>query len=467
MSIVNSYITDRTFSSLIDSALEAMQCAQELENTLVKQKGYVTYYFQDGQEEWLEELGKYNLAFESWLRSSRQWATTENEIRLLHDVHARYAIYSDTRDEVIRLYKEGKKEEGFRLHQDLRAQFNSILESCRLFKEELGQTVSAARQRLTDRVGFSNALTLVGLCAAMIFATILSYTLLKEVLGPIRDLAHATSSKKFEIDTDNEVRLLSLRFQHLIRDVDQTKTRLEQSQEHLEQAEKWALVGKLAAGVAHSVRNPLTSVKMRLFSMERDLVLTSSQKEDFEVISEEIRHIDTIVGNFLEFSRPPRLKIQPVSPSDLVDAAISLLKHRLESYNVTLEVHREHRLPAINGDPDQLKEVIVNLLANACEALIDGGLILIKETAHLSDDADAGITIEVADQGPGIPNEIRDRIFQPFFSTKEEGTGLGLSIARRIVNEHGGSLELVSESGQGARFVITLPMKGSDHWGKS
>jgi signal transduction histidine kinase len=467
MSMINSYIMDRTFSSVIESDLEAMQAAQELENALVMQKGYVTYYFQDGDEAWLKELEKYHLAFESWLRKARQWTANDEERRLLRDVYAQYAMYCDTRDEVIRLYKEGRKEEGFRLHQDLRTQFNGIAATCRLFKEAFVQSIAAARQRLSDRVGLSNAATLFGLCLAITFASILAYILLKEVLGPIRELAAAAYNKKVEIEEENEVKVLSLRFQDLIEDVDQTKTKLERSREHLAQAEKWALVGKLAAGVAHSVRNPLTSVKMRLFSMERDLALTASQKEDFEVIAEEIRHIDTIVGNFLEFSRPPRLRMQAIRPSDLVDAALRLMKHRLESYDVKVEVLRQERLPETRGDPDQLKEVIVNLIANACEALVDGGVITITEKSYALEDDGSRICIEVADDGPGVPQEIRDRVFQPFFSTKEEGTGLGLSIAARIVEEHGGSLHLDSPTGQGARFVITLPIRGIDQWAKS
>ena len=106
--------------------------------------------------------------------------------------------------------------------------------------------------------------------------------------------------------------------------MDTTRIELEQSREHLLQSEKLAQIGKLAAGVAHSIRNPLTSVKMRLFSLERTLSLSAAQKEDFDVISEEIRHIDTIVGNFLEFSRPPKLKIQKASPSEVVDMAVQL-----------------------------------------------------------------------------------------------------------------------------------------------
>ena len=141
---------------------------------------------------------------------------------------------------------------------------------------------------------------------------------------------------------ENEIKALSRAVRGLIEDVDQTHCELEKSREHLLQAEKMALVGKLAAGMAHSIRNPFTSVKMRLFSLGRTLELTDTQKEDFDVISEEIRHIDTIVQNFLEFSRPPKLKMQPISPSAVVDLALQLLEHRLKSYDVNVKVIRNH-----------------------------------------------------------------------------------------------------------------------------
>ncbi|MEI7449520.1 MAG: ATP-binding protein, partial [Desulfomonile sp.] len=289
----------------------------------------------------------------------------------------------------------------------------------------------------------------------------------KVILGPIRQLAIETDSRKSDDEAGNDVKALSRRFQNLIEDVDQTRTKLKWSREHLQQAEKWALVGKLAAGVAHSVRNPLTSVKMRLFSMERHLALSPSQEEDFEVISEEIRHIDTIVGNFLEFSRPPKLKMQKVSPSDSVDMAVQLLRHRLESYDVKVEVNRDRRLPEIQADPDQLKEVFVNLMVNACEAMVDGGSIVIHEEESSSENLGPVAMVKVTDDGPGVPVSIQEKLFQPFFSTKEEGTGLGLSIATRIVEEHGGWIDLKSREGEGATFVITLPAREKQSWEKS
>jgi signal transduction histidine kinase len=217
-----------------------------------------------------------------------------------------------------------------------------------------------------------------------------------------------------------------------------------------------AMVGKLAAGMAHSIRNPFTSVKMRLFSLSRSLKLNDVQKEDFEVISEEIRHIDTVVQNFLEFSRPPRLKLQEVSPSSVVDSTVLLLEHRLKSYKVSIKTNRGKMLPHIHVDPDQLKEVLVNLVVNACEAMENGGEIIITEAETVTSQGEKAVVIKVADNGPGIPVSMQDKILQPFFTSKEEGTGLGLSIVERIIEEHNGRLDFFSKEGEGTAFIITL-----------
>jgi PAS domain S-box-containing protein len=230
------------------------------------------------------------------------------------------------------------------------------------------------------------------------------------------------------------------------------------AQKRLNESEKMAMVGKLAAGVAHSIRNPLTSVKMRLFSLERDLELNPNEKDDFDVVSNEINYIDTIIGNFLEFSRPPKLKMKEASPSDIVDLSINLLKHRLASCSVEVTVSRQQPLPKTLMDTDQFKEVLANLMINACEAMIDGGRIDINENIAPLNSSALLAQIKLSDSGPGIPETIQEKLFQPFFTTKEDGTGLGLSIARRIIQEHGGNLELESENEVGATFIITLPL---------
>ena len=198
---------------------------------------------------------------------------------------------------------------------------------------------------------------------------------------------------------------------------------------------------------------------MRLFSLGRSLELANSQKEDFDVISQEIRHTDTIVQNFLEFSRPPKLKMQQISPSVVVDLVIQLLEHRLKSYDVNVRVIRKQMLPELEADPEQLKEALVNLMENACEAMGLGGSIVIQEEEAFVQISKKAAVIRLSDNGPGLPESIKEKIFQPFFTTKDEGTGLGLSIASRIVEEHRGWLDVTSEEGKGTTFIITLPVK--------
>lgn len=331
--------------------------------------------------------------------------------------------------------------------------------------------------------------------AGAVLGLLLGWVLLRQVLGPIRRLALGAAMEGHSQEhaagrhaegmagssshgpgqppappqgqapqqappQSDEVRAVGELVAGLLRDVDETQTLLKESREHLIQAEKLALVGKLAAGVAHSVRNPLTSVKMRLFSLERGLDLSPGQREDFEVISEEIRHLDTIVRNFLEFSRPPKPKLQHVSPSDVVDMTLVLLKHRLEIYGVDVRLVREQPLPQVNVDPEQLKEVLVNLILNACDAMGENGRLEIAEETGFMDPVGRVAILQVTDSGPGITPDVAESVFQPFFSTKEEGTGLGLAIAKRIMEEHGGYIHLKpSDRGQGACFILVLPIR--------
>lgn len=303
------------------------------------------------------------------------------------------------------------------------------------------------------------------LCIILFLAGLLVVVVYRQVLGPIRRLA-LEGSLSGEV-TGNEVEVLVGRVRHLLDTMHRTQAQLEESHETLRQTEKLALVGKLAAGVAHSIRNPLTSVKLRLFSLERSLTLDPQQREDFEVIADEIRHLDAIVSNFLEFSRRPKLRMQTISPSDVVDNTLQLLKHRIESFNVQVQLHRTERLPEVKGDPEQLKEALVNLVLNACEAMgYDGRLDIIEERGIITPLGRA-VVIRIADSGPGVSLDRREDIFQPFFSTKEEGTGLGLPIAKSIFEEHGGWLHLHSAPGRGATFVAVLPALKDDSWLRS
>lgn len=241
--------------------------------------------------------------------------------------------------------------------------------------------------------------------------------------------------------------------------VQRTQAELVEQNKNLRHVEKLALVGQLAAGVAHSVRNPLTSVKLRLFSLERGLTLTPRQQEDFSVIGDAIRHVDGIVSNFLEFSRRPDLKLERLSPSTVVDASLRLIESRLAVFPVRLSVRRAKPLPQVHADPEQLREALLNILLNACEAMDYSGELHIEESLYSDPERGLFACIKVRDTGPGIPDDNLREIFTPFFSTKEQGTGLGLPIAKGILEEHGGDLTVQSFPGRGAVFTFLLPLE--------
>lgn len=456
-SVWHTYRMQTVFHNVVNTTLPALRASAELEKVLIMQKGYVTYYFQDGDPYWLKQLRRHEKEFSERLEVARAWAETPKEKALLHAVESKYEALKPERDRVIALYRTGDPQSGARLQKQVRSDFFEVIELCGAFRNAQEQTLQATGRKNLARAKRVGRAALVALIVVMVLGAFLAYTLIRHIPEPIHRLAVHAAGPTGKPDLRSEVQALGDRFEDLMKDVRQTRKKLEWSREHLLQAEKWALVGKLAAGVAHSVRNPMTSIKMRLFSLERSLEMNDGQKEDFEVISEEIRQVDSIVNNFLEFSRPPKLQLRAASPSDATDTAVLLLRHRLESNSVSVRIDREERLPEIRMDPDALKEAVVNLLINACDAMVFGGKINLEEKIGSSPETGPVVTIGVSDNGPGVPEDIREKIFQPFFSSKPEGNGLGLNIANRIVEEHGGWMELRSNEHGGATFLINLP----------
>ena len=437
-----TYQMEALFGRLVATDVTALQEIGGLESDLANQKGFVSYYFIDNDPKWLDQLNTYRRSFRDRLARVTSLIRSQEDQAIIDQIESRYDDYIEIKDQVIALYKKGEKGRGAELHQKARTQFLSLLELGQQFTHLNTQRIQQSQRESGIRAQRLRLVAVTTMLVAVFLGCLLAVVLMRQILGPVRRLAMETDRSGEFIRPGDEVVALSHQVRTLIKDM-----------------EKFALVGKLAAGVAHSIRNPLTSVKMRLFSMERSLDLDATQKEDFEVISEEIRHIDAIVGNFLEFSRPPKLKMQPISPSDVVDNALQLLHQRLESFNVAATVKRKKPLPTISADPEQLKEVLVNLLVNACEAMPHGGSITISEYETTDEEGTKTAVLEVGDNGPGIPQQIQIKVFQPFFSTKEEGTGLGLAIAARIINEHKGRLDLRSREGKGTTFIIHLPLK--------
>jgi signal transduction histidine kinase len=456
-----TYSMQDLLAAITEKNMASLQTAQALETALVSQKGFVSYYFLDSDPDWLRQLGEYRQIFKDRLEAAKQGAQSEIQRQAVNRIEKQYNRYLDIKDRVIADFMAGDRMTDTALLHESRDEFFKILNLCERYKEINAQNVRLSREKSAAQAEQLRALAYSAILIELLLAAFLAYVLVIHILTPVRHLIIETEREKpGHRKNGDEINALSRSVRGLIDDVDQTQSELQRSRETLQQAEKMALVGRLAAGMAHSVRNPFTSVKMRLFSLNRSLELNEEQEEDFDVISTEIRHIDTIVQNFLEFSRPPKLQMQSVSPSTVVDSTIQLLGHRLRSYDVQLKIERPQPLPMVSADLEQLKEVMVNIIVNACEAMGRGGTITVQEEMVRGDSEQPAACIKISDTGPGIPSNIIEKILQPFFTTKEQGTGLGLSIAARVIAEHGGRIEVSSTVGQGATFLISLPIKG-------
>ncbi len=453
-----TYQIDKMLSSIMHKEFVIYKTALDMELALANQKGFLTYYVIDGDEKWLKSLWEYRQVFHQYLKQVENLTLNSNQRQTINNIALKYQDYVQVKDLAIENYRRGiVKESISSLHEKQRDVFFALLELCRTFSQDQWQLLQVTEEKNNLR---SERLRIMAFAALGVFSVLCAfflYILYTHILGPIRELALKTGSSVRESSID-EVDSLQHSLGGMMRDFDETSEELVRSRKHLLQAERMAMVGELAAGVAHTIRNPFTSIKMRMFSLGRSLKLTEAQDEDLRVISDEISRIDKIVENFLEFARPPKLRLQECSLGELINAVLTLLEYRLRAYNVELDYTFRSELGKVKVDPDRIKEALANLIINGCEAMEKGGRIFINETREKNETMGEAAVITISDSGPGIPDSIRDKVTTPFFTTKEDGSGLGLSIVARIIKEHNGKLVISSEPEQGATFVIILPM---------
>jgi signal transduction histidine kinase len=236
------------------------------------------------------------------------------------------------------------------------------------------------------------------------------------------------------------------------------RTKLVQSQTLLERQQKLATLGTLAAGIAHEIRNPLTSLKARLYTLEKHLQVVPAARKDTDIISAEISRLEHIVQDVLSFARPSDPNLEIIAADTILREVQGLMSPDLESRGLRLVVESGPEL-RIRADSGHLKQVLVNLIRNAAEAIDGKGTVTLRTRparAPFGGRETPAVIFEVADDGKGISPEVEKRLFDPFFSTKETGTGLGLPIAARIVERHGGMLQYQTRPGHGTTFGVVL-----------
>ncbi|MGB9465240.1 MAG: ATP-binding protein [Candidatus Acidiferrum sp.] len=303
------------------------------------------------------------------------------------------------------------------------------------------------------------------LAAAVLASVLLTLLVIRNLQGGVRKIENGLQTLEdnlsSRIDTTNE----PAEIQHIVEAINRLGVTLKEKMEHekqiesqLRHAERLASLGRLVAGVAHEVRNPLATIRLRVQMCRRDAA-DAKVKESCYIALEEIERLNGIVNRLLSFARPIQLQLEPVDLRGLVQERI----HSFEELALQRQVQLMTNLPARNFlalvDKDRMAQVFDNIIQNALEAMSEhGGTLSVTLTSHTKlAEKHAKVSVEFQDTGKGMDSAVVGHVFDPFFTTKPSGTGLGLSISHELVRAHGGDIKVESEKDRGTNVVITIP----------
>jgi len=392
--------------------VSSLKAAEELEIALLNQKGLVGNYLLDGNVAWLKTIEEKKKDFEIWFRNAQGVALTSEEKKILQDIASFYKTYDSQRNRTIKFYQAGNIVEARRiLANDMKNSVDTLYQKC--------EDLLLINEMLIAKAEISSKKNVVRM-TILIWLTIIGTLGLGGVMGFF-----------------------------IARKIN----------EELVRSAKMASLGQLSATVAHEIRNPLTSIKMRLCSLQDQLKNNADSEEDMLIIDEEINRLEGIVKNFLDFARPPDLNLQTYDIAKILGSVINLVKSKAKSSNIRIENRIEEPLPEIQIDKEQIRQVFLNIMLNAIEAMPKGGIVELTAYVDRSDKKSNGkLKIQINDTGQGIGPDLKSKLFEPFISTKEQGTGLGLFIASRITKLHKGDIHIDSQPGKGASVTVELPI---------
>jgi len=334
---------------------------------------------------------------------------------------------------------------------------------------EVGQMITLTVARLeqaTQESVTEMRETRIALFALVGFAPLLSaalgYLFISSLTRPVKVLLRSTSKLKAG-DLDHRVTRLQDEFGELGNAFNEMAKSLKEQMQQMQRAEQMAVVGKLAAGLAHEIKNPLAGIKVAMQVLGDEDYLSHEDKDVVRRVGIEISHLEVLMRSFLDFARPPKPKMESVEINSLLDSALTFHagtpRQAAAGLPATKIVKQFGSLPRTDADPMQLHQVFLNLLINAIDAMPDGGTLTVR-TAF--DTEERVIQVEIVDTGQGIESKHAANIFQPFFTTKPKGTGLGLPICRQLVEQHGGTIVATENPGGGTCFRIRMPLQSVD-----
>lgn len=464
LALYSAWETNRLMSGITTTNLPGVRAAEEVEIALLEQRIAVAGFLLDnGNRDRLVDLERTRGEFEFWWKKADSLSHSEEERQLLAKLMDVYQRYDRTRAAAVDVYDDGKPVEAKRLLDEMSRLYQEGFQLCEQLIEANERTVREVVERSDHRMSVMTwsvgLVTGLEICLAAVLLWLFYRGILRPLKSLLRDVHTQLPPPNGGRRDEEEMQLVGTYLRRVLLDMQDTKTALENSAAQLHLAERLASVGKLTASVAHEIRNPLTAIKLWLFSVRESLGREGREDRLLQKIEDQIHRLETIVRHFLEFARPPEPRLKPTEIRSVLVDSLELARPLLMEKDIRTPELNGDTPTAVSADPDQLMQVFSNLFHNAAQAMQPGGRLSLSTAVEESPaSSDRYLAVRVTDTGSGISPEDQRRLFEPFFSTRPDGTGLGLCISASIVARHHGRLYLESTSPSGTTFVVQLPL---------
>jgi signal transduction histidine kinase len=459
-----------TSQNLLREKLSHLEAAKELDQTLTTLNASINNYLLDHDPRWLQLNTQKQLHWRTWLAIAHKRAAIPAEQALVDSLDRSFQHYLALQQLLLNLDRRGQKRQVQELRTGaLQSQQEMTQRLCHHYYTrntqmlaELGPTLQRQTRRIKWLVIGG---TLISLTLSVGLGILFSRRFVRPIYRLVLNIKGATgteNSDRVELGNISELDDLSQNVNLLINKIRAVNADLAKSQQSLIRSEKLAALGRMAAGLAHEIRNPLTAIKMLLYTLSNELRDQPHYQQDLKVIHQEIDRLEKFIQTFLDFARPQQPQLALFRFHECIQQVLRLLTPQIKKQKVKLALSLKTNADWVKADRNQMQQVLYNIILNALQAMPNGGLLTISSESLIADNGWPYLQIRIADTGRGIPPEILNSLFDPFVTTKEDGSGLGLAIVHQLIQANNGWVEATNNPDQGACFTINLPQEKSD-----
>jgi signal transduction histidine kinase len=475
---IRSNMLERRALQALGESMARTRTYAELETAMFNQSDVIWRYLSGLDPTARNEFYLTGEVVEYW---QQRWAAElrPEERALADDVREIQQQIQNAADHIFRLYDSGQPKAAFSAaQQELKDRLLPALTQLnrQVYRQARESSVRGAYTRLEEILAGQKRILLLTLALALGGGLLGAWLIARSLARPLKDLTEAMAvvgagqlDHPVPVNSRDEVGELARAFGQMTEKLRQSRadmlrlnaelqakvSQLEHTQAQLVQSEKLASIGEMSAAVAHGLRNPLASLRAAAQVVQRHPNAPSSA-EHLKAILEEVDRLDRRITHLLSFSRPAPFHPLKESVPRLIEGLLPAFGELLREHGIDLQLDLAPQLPEVRVDPVQLEQALVEIVSNALDAMPKGGKLWISACAAGQNGASPEVIIQIADSGPGIPDQVLPSVCEPFFTTRQEGTGLGLAIAKRYVEQNGGSIE-ISSGPEGTTVRVRLP----------